>query len=170
MSWMNVPAVLRTLIAACRAKYAAIPIVPIFVIAGGALTACDDGVFDVEPGTPYVLTMVNGETLPVVLVVSQFGTRVLLSDTIRFLEAGRYERARWLEERDDQAQPESLLREYSTGIIRPAGDAFTLVDDVCADPRSLALCIAPDTIRMVRGGFLLTGPVPPDGIKRFEAR
>lgn len=153
-----------------RSLRLALAMLPIVASAAVFTTACGDGVLDVEPGSVYVLTLVNGEPLPAVLVVSQSGVIVLRSDTLRFLEAGRYERAAWIEERDARGQSGSPMRAYSTGIIQPAGDTFTLVDDVCADPRSLALCVAPDTLRMVSGGLVLKGPISPAGTKRFEAR
>lgn len=135
------------------------------------LAGCSDSVFEAAAGDLYVLVDVNGRTLPVTVGNSATIDRTLYADTILFLATDRYERFRWFGVRQIGSDQVHLERESSTGVVRRGDGSVTLVDGICANPDALVLCIPPDTATTIdTGQLILRGPVPPAGIKRFEAR
>jgi len=143
---------------------------PIPVLAVLAVAACGSDVFSPQVGSPYVLMRVNGLPLPVELVATESFVRTLTSDTIRFVGTDRFERVRYVLTHDLETDAVVTDREISMGVVLRENGSVTLVDDVCADPRSLALCIAPDTATIDDRTLLLRGQVPPSGVKEFEIR
>jgi hypothetical protein len=134
------------------------------------LVGCGDGVFEVRADAAYVLTRVNGEPLPATIVISQWGRRWLDADTLWFDGAGRFERVQWVSERLSGSDQITLRREQYAGVVRPVDGGVMLVADVCADPNSLALCVAPDTARLEGGVLVVRGEVPPAGVKVYAER
>lgn len=138
------------------------------VLAALMAVACGDSALEPAADSVYVLESANGRALPATLVVSQAGTVVLLSDTLIFRRDDRFERIRWLRTEEQGGGGVVIQREASAGRVVAADGAITLVDEVCLDPGSLALCTEPDTARFEGSTLTLQGPVPPAGRKDFR--
>jgi len=130
--------------------------------------ACTQTVLEPLADSVYVLQLANGRELPAILVLSQFATVSLLSDTLVFRQGSRYDRIRWTRTQDRGSGDAIVQREESHGRVIAIDSEMTLIDDVCADSESLALCVAPDTARFAGGTLVLEGPVPPAGRKEFR--
>ena len=138
--------------------------------ATACIAGCGEGPLVVLADTAYVLTRVNGEALPVVLVSDQTLVLRLVADTLLFSGSGRFERIRWMSEQPHGSAVLTMSRDSSSGKVIPVERGLVLVSDVCMDPRALALCVAPDTARSHSGGLELRGPGSPAGVKRFDER
>ena len=141
------------------------PAIP--VLAALVAVACGNSLLQPGENAVYVLESANGRDLPATLVVSQFGTISLLADTVIFRH-DRFERVRWLRTEEQGGLGVAIRREESKGRVVAADGVSTLVDDVCFDPESLALCVAPDTAWFAAGTMTLQGPAPPAGRKDFR--
>jgi hypothetical protein len=130
---------------------------------------CADSVFDVAEDAVYVLERVNGDPLPATVVLTQFQTLSLTSDTLFFRPGNRFESVRWLRTVERGTGVITVERQRSEGAVIRTGDSFNLVVDICADRNSLALCIEPDAVRVDGSSLIFEGAVPPAGRKEYRS-
>lgn len=135
-------------------------------MAGAALwvlsgPSCSDIVGPPTSGA-YVLVEVDGEELPVSWEPAELHVLTLLSDSLVLSGDHRFRRTRRILQTDLATGSATVIREEWEGSILRQGGSWILLADICA-PDSLALCVAPPTVRAQGPNLVVRTHAPPQG-------
>ncbi len=130
-------------------------------------TSCGDPFGPQVSGT-FILHEVDGHVLPIELDRTGANLTELFADTLDLLSNQRFRRTRVIRTTDLPSGVVADRTQTWAGAVQNNGQSWILLQDVCR-PDSLALCIAPDTMRIVDRGIEVRTLVRPSGRLLFVA-